>query len=284
MHCQNNSSQFDPSKVGTVERDTTYCHAASLPLKMDVYSPGKRSDTPWPAVVFVHGGAWMGGDKATTDGLRDIPELVRRGYLVASVNYRLAPQWKFPAQIEDVKCAVRYLRAHAATYHLDPNTIGMYGASAGGHLAALLGLADDKLWVEPDAEYADQSNRVQAVVDLYGPSDMTQVFPGASGLIDERVFGAASKRDRRLAAASPVAYVSPGAPPFLLIHGEQDDLVPLSQGEELYGRLKEAGNRVQLVVVKNAGHVFIPVAGNAIDPSRGQITQIIADFFDCALK
>lgn len=284
MANHNTPTAFDSSKLGTVERDITYCHAANVALKMDVYYPAKANAAAWPAIVFVHGGAWMSGDKATTDGLRDIPEMVRRGYLVASVNYRLAPQFQFPAQIEDVKCAVRYLRAHAATYHFDPSRLGAWGASAGGHLVALLGLTDDKLWIEPNGEYADQTSRIQAVVDLYGPSDMTQVFPGASGLIDERVFGAVSKRDRRLAAASPVTYISPGAPPFLLIHGDQDDLVPLSQSEELYGRLKEASISVQLVVVKNAGHVFAPVDGKAIDPSRARITQITADFFDSVLK
>ncbi len=284
MPNQNTTVPFDPAKAGTVERDVTYCNARGVALKMNVYYPDKPSNSPWPVVVFVHGGGWTSGDKETTDGLHDIPEFVRRGYLVASLNYRLAPQYQFPAQIEDCKCAVRYLRAHARNYNLEPAKIGAAGPSAGGHLVALLGLTDDQMWLDPDIGYADQSSSVQAVVDLYGPTDMTQVFPGASDWIDEKVFGAGTKRDRRLIAASPVHYVSAGAPPFLLMHGAKDDLVPLSQAQALYERLKEVRVPVKLVVVKNAGHVFTPVDGKAIEPTRERLTQMMADFFDDVLR
>jgi acetyl esterase/lipase len=236
-----------------------------------------------PAVLYVHGGGWTKGDKAAGAGASEIPELISRGYLVAAINYRLAPQYKFPAQIEDVKCAVRFLRANATTYGIDPERIGAWGGSAGGHLVALLGVTDATAGFEGNGGYADQSSRVQAVVDMFGPSDLTTAFQGANTQLLEQVFGTTDRNSDIVKQASPVTWVSSDDPPFLILHGEKDTLVPPSQSKILYDRLVAAGVPATLTIVKNAGHGFAPARGT-IDPSRIAITKMVADFFDKYLK
>ena len=162
-------STLDPAKLGTAERNVTYCTMNDLPQKMDIYYPA--SGGPWPVIMYVHGGSWYQGDKAEGEGWRGLNE---QGFLVVSVNYRLGDyQTKFPAMIEDVKCAVRYLRAHASDYNIDPDHIGAIGASAGGHLVALLGTADESAGWDV-GKYLEQSSRVQAVISLAGIADFTR--------------------------------------------------------------------------------------------------------------
>jgi len=144
----------EPSKLVSVEYDITYANVSGVALKMDIYYP-EVANGPVPAVVYVHGGGWIGGDKADGIGMMIIPALVARGYLVAAVNYRLAPQYRFPAQIEDVKCAIRYLRAKADTYRIDPTRVGAFGSSAGGHLVALLSTSDPSAGLEGRYGYND---------------------------------------------------------------------------------------------------------------------------------
>ena len=270
----------DTAGLGSVERDVTYCTIDGVALKMDVYTPGTMT-TPAPVVIYVHGGGWTGGDKAS-GGERERQELLVRGYLVVAVNYRLAPEYKFPAQIEDVKCAVRHLRANVAAYNFDPDRIGAWGNSAGGHLVSLLGVTDANAGFEGSGGYADQSSRVQAVVDGCGPADLTQDFSGFSSW-GNRVFGVTESSSQIIVRASPVTYVSSDDPPFLIVQGENDTLVPPSQSETLYQHLTAAGVPATLVMVENAGHGLKPVGG-AMSPSRSEITQIIADFFDERLK
>lgn len=265
-----------------VERDVVYGKADDVELKLDLYYP-KKTAGKLPVTVYVHGGGWQNGDKKMGAGAMAIGELIKRGYLVVSINYRLAPAHKFPAQIEDVKCAIRFLRAHSKDYNLDPKRIGVWGSSAGGHLVALLGTTDAKAGLEGKGGWPDQSSRVQAVVDLFGPADLTVEFPGGNARIAQTVFGARSTKDEVMKRASPVTYVSRDDPPFLILHGESDLLVPLSQSEILHERLKKAGVQSKLVVVKNAGHGFRPVDGTP-DPDRNELTQMIADFFDQTLR
>lgn len=272
---------LDITGLGSVERDVTYCAVGDVALKMDVYTP-ETMTSPAPAVIYVHGGGWTDGDKAS-GGAREIQELLARGYLVVAVNYRLAPESKFPAQIEDVKCAVRYLRANVAAYNLDPDRIGAWGNSAGGHLVSLLGVTDAGDGFEGSGGYADQSSRVQAVVDGYGPADLIQDFAGFSAW-GNRVFGVTEQSSHIITRASPVTHVSSDDPPFLIVHGEDDALVPPSQSEILYQRLTAAGVPATLVMVENASHGLKPVVGDTINPSRSEITRIIADFFDEHLK
>ncbi|MBI3852228.1 MAG: alpha/beta hydrolase [Verrucomicrobia bacterium] len=267
----------------TIDRDVTYGRAGAVELKMDLYFPKKTDGKALPVAMYVHGGGWRAGDKAAGAGAMAIPELVKRGYLVASINYRLAPEFKFPAQIEDAKCAVRFLRANADKYHLDPKRIGVWGGSAGGHLVALLGTADASAGFEGNSGHADQSSRVQAVVDMFGPADLTIGVGRGNPKIAQEVFGATSDKDEMLKRASPVSYVSRDDPPFLILHGDQDKVVALDQSKRLLERLKEAGVPATLVVVKNAGHGFVP-AGGELSPSHPELIQMIADFFDKNLR
>jgi acetyl esterase/lipase len=244
--------------------------------------PANFSGKPTPAAVYIHGGAWMQGDKDTGAGAEDIPGILARGYVVVALNYRLAPQFKWPAQIADVKCAIRHLRANAATYKLDPNKIGVWGGSAGGHLVSMLGTTDKSAGFDV-GEYLDQSSRVQVVVDMFGPSDLPVMLVGSAEPAITVVFGARSRDDPILVKASPVTYITPDDPPFLILQGDQDTVVPMQQSQELYDKLKAGGVNATLVIVKNAGHSFRP-SGGAISPSRTELTKMIADFFDRYLK
>ena len=257
--------------------DVTYCTLGGVDLKMDVYFPEDREQV-MPAVVYVHGGGWAAGDKRGGPGVADTRAMLQAGFAVFSVNYRLAPEFLFPAMIQDVKCAIRSIRARATEYRIDPERIGAWGGSAGGHLVALLGTSD------PDAaldvgEYLDQSSRVQAVVDMFGPADLTipvttyeqmQLLTNAFP-IDQYVKG------------SPVTYASPDDPPFLILQGDKDALVPLEQSVALYERLTAQNVPATLVVVRNAGHGFKPVDGIPT-PSPSEISQMVLAFLLDHLK
>ena len=259
-------------------KDITYCITSSVELKMDLYYPDEV-ETLLPVIVYVHGGGWTGGDKASGAGFRFLPVLRERGYLTISVNYRLSPKHKFPAHIEDVKCAIRHLRAEAETYHLDPNRIGAIGGSAGGHLVALLGVTDESAGMEGSGGYLEYSSRVQAVVDLFGPID-----PAESCTVGwaRQVFGA-NCEDEIISLSSPLAYVSSDDPPFLILHGDLDELVLLEQSQTFYDRLTAAGVPATLQVIKNAGH-GLSNSGDPIDPSVEALLQLAGDFFDQYLK
>ena len=267
-----------PAQAGGVQRDVTYCTPGGVALKMDVYLPSTGSPGLAPAVLYLHGGSWRAGDKSEVGLLA--PGLVASGYVVASINYRLVPQYRWPAQIEDAKCAIRYLKANAGLYNLDPARIGVWGASAGGHLAALVGLAGPEAGLEGNGGYQEQSSSVQAVVDMFGPTDFTVTpDPNTSSLIEALLNKPLSQAGELLAQASPVTYVTKDAPPFLILHGDKDLVVPLSQSQELYDRLKGVGATATLVVVKNAGHALVP-SGGAISPTLVELGGIIVDFFD----
>jgi acetyl esterase/lipase len=267
-----------------IERDVVYGSAEGVDLKLDLYFLRTNDGKPAPVVVFVHGGAWQGGDKTNVRGEAAGPELVKRGYVVASIDYRLAPKYRFPAQIEDSKCAIRFLRANAAKYSLDSERIGIWGLSAGGHLVALMGLMDDKAGFEGKSGNAEQSSRVEAVVDMYGPTDLEAEFAEAqTESIARNVFGSTNRTEAIFKRASPVTYVRKDAPPFLILQGDKDTLVPATQSQELYDRLRAAGAPATLVVVKNAGHGFMAVGGTP-DPDRAGIARIIVEFFDKTLK
>jgi acetyl esterase/lipase len=248
--------------------------------KMDVYYPRNMGDGPLPVAVHIHGGGFMGGNRNT--GFIDVQELLGRGYVVATIGYRLAPAYQWPAMIYDSKCAIRHLRANAAMYGIDPKRIGVYGHSAGATLAALVGLADASAGFDV-GEHLDVSSRVQAVVDLSGDT----YFPGrySAGHAENMnaIFGATSIDDSVLIRASPITYDSPDDPPFLIIHGEQDELVPVAQSKLLYARLLEAHVSSTLVLIPYASHMYAPVGGTPT-PSRSGVTKLIADFFDTKLK
>ncbi len=255
---------FETTKFGTTEQDVTYCEIEGHKLAMDVYYPAAGG--PWPGVIFVHGGGWTEGDKAP---LPVIPTAY--GYLVVSINHRMYPAYRFPAMIEDVKCAIRFLRAHAADYNLDPDRIAVIGHSAGGHLAALAGLADERAgWdVGP---YCEHSSRVQAVVAMSAPTDLAGRFPEIVEALRCNVFGV-----EQFVSASPVTYTRPDAPPFLIIHGEKDEIVPVEQAYRLHEALRKAGASSELLILQNAGHGFEPVDGTPV-PSLEEALAHMAAF------
>ncbi|MDQ3706416.1 MAG: alpha/beta hydrolase [Chloroflexota bacterium] len=269
--------------AGPLVENVTYCTAGGVALKLDLFLAKPSYQGPRPLLVYVHGGGWTEGDKTWVDRIMSSGELALHGYTVASVNYRLAPLHPWPAQIEDVKCAIRFLRAHSQEYNIDPARIGVWGESAGGHLAAMLGLTGPEDGLEGSGGYHEQSSRVQAVVDMFGPADL--VAMGAE-TPQNRLMGylllGTTPTESRLRNASPVSYASPDDPPFLLMHGEKDDLVSFSHSTALRDSLHAAGVPVTLVSVRNGSHVFVP-RGGPISPSGQEIKAIATRFFDLYL-
>ncbi len=239
------------------------------PLQLDVRVPA-GPEAP-PLVVWVHGGGWLFGDRRVLpETLRPdqlFEELVAAGLAVASVDYRFSLEAPFPAQLHDVKAAIRYLRTFAAELGVDASRIGIWGESAGAHLATLVGLTGGRADLEGDLGVVGPSSAVDVVVDWYGPADIGEMLgldraalmpPGLppvltqspEGLLVRGLEGAA------LADASPVTHVTPWAPPFLVQHGTADWVVPFDQSELLAARLREAGVPVELEAVHGAGHIF----------------------------
>ena len=273
-----------PPSAGEVKTGVTYCTRDGVALLMDIYFPEDRAEKT-PAIVYMHAGAWALGDKNAVSGVSEFEPFVRRGYIVATIDYRLGSEFQFPAQIQDAMCAVRYLREKAGDYGIDADRIAAMGASAGGHLAALLGVIKGDEFGDP-GEHSDKSSRVQAVVDLFGPADLEAPdFVSISDDIARKVFGApgAGPSDV-LHKASPVAYVSADAAPFLIVHGAQDEVVPVNQSQALAAKLAAAGAQQQLVIVQNAGHGLTPVDGGATSPSQEEVVRMIGDFLDRTLK
>lgn len=247
--------------------------------KLDLYVPAGVTN-PLPVIIWIHGGAWKGGSKERCPALR----FVSRGYAVASLNYRLSQHAIFPAQMEDCKAAVRWLRAHAQEHNLDPQRFAAWGSSAGGHVVALLGTSGGVKEFDT-GENLGVSSRVQAVVDFFGPADFTQMskfsLPNAPfdhDAVDspesQLLGGAVQQNKDRAAKASPLTYVSKDDPPFLIMHGNRDNLVPYQQSELLRDALRKAGVEVTLRIVEGAGHGF---AGPEID-------RQVAEFFERHLK
>jgi acetyl esterase/lipase len=258
--------------------DVTFCNDQTARI-----SAPANLDRPAPAAVYLHGGSWIGGNQESGGFIiSEIgPALNAAGFVVANVAYRLGPEAKWPAQIEDAKCAIRYLRAYAKQLHIDPHHIGTWGHSAGGHLAALLGTAGPSAGWDTGA-YTKYPSTVEAVADLSGPANLvTMSTEGASGAVQDnfiKLLGPVppAQLPEELKAASPVTYVSPEDPPFLIIHGELDVIVHPSQSQELAASLKAAGVPVTLVIVAGGGHTLDEPGAQ---PSSEEITRMVVDFF-----
>ena len=248
-----------------LEEDITFGKADDTELKLDLARP--QGDGPFPAIVFIHGGGWYQGNRQGYRG--QIQEAARRGYVAATISYRLMQFDEsekeattatpiFPAQIHDAKAAIRWVRANAKKYHVDPNRIGVTGGSAGGHLSLLVGLTDPSSNLEGDSGNPDQSSRVQAVVNVFGPTDMTFCHEKSSVAWIFRLFmgGTPSETAERYKTASPLTYVSEDDPPVLTLHGDQDALVPVEQAKKLDEMMKAAGASHTLMVFEGQGHGF----------------------------
>lgn len=271
--------------------DLPYVEGGFERQRLDLFVP-EGADGPLPLVIWVHGGGWNKGDKSGCPPLR--AGYTRRGYAVASVNYRLSGDAVFPAQIEDCKAAVRWLRAHAKKYNLDPGRFGIWGRSAGGHLVALLGTSGGVAEFERGAN-RDVSSRVQAVADFCGPTDFlqadTQALPGGRridepGSIEWQLIGGSPSDEKnlpRVRLANPVSHVTPDDPPFLIVHGDRDMAVPPGQSELLYDALRRAGVPVHHHTIRNMGHGIV-AAGNGSNFSGPEIAALVGDFFDHHLR
>lgn len=244
--------------------------------KLDLAMPLDRGDQPRPAIVFVHGGGWRSGDKGGGQW-RSMPlEYAAKGYVCISVNYRLTDEAPFPACVEDVKCAVRWLRAHADEYNVDPNRIGAYGNSAGAHLVAMLGLVGPDAGLEGDGPYQDQSSLVQAVCCSATPTDFAHWGEQGRSFRANSPFlaGPEETLPERIKKASPISYIKSSAPPFLIIHGTADRTVPFGQGERFAEALRKAGAKdVTFIKFEGAGH---GVFGQHADETRPAMEQFFA--------
>jgi acetyl esterase/lipase len=256
----------------------TYCNGEHARITEPPKFDGRA-----PAALYVHGGSWVSGDDNTGGFIIDKigPGLAAYGFVVMSIDYRLGPGYPWPAQIEDVKCAVRFLRANAVALNVNPDEIGAWGQSAGGHLVSLLGTAGPKAgWdVGP---YTNESSKVEAVIDMAGPSDLlTLGNQGISGVVQDSFISLLGnpppgRLGAELLAASPVTYVAPGDPPFLIFHSDNDYIVYLKQSQELTWDLTSNGVPVQLVIVHNGGHEF-DQPGEV--PDEGTIINYVLTFF-----
>lgn len=236
--------------------DLAYVPNGHARQKLDLYLPAKPTG---PLVVWIHGGGWRGGSKSQPPGIK----LLAQGVALASVEYRFSQDALFPAQIEDCKAAIRWLRAHAAEYGYDPKRIGVWGASAGGHLVSLLGVTGQMRDFDV-GENLDQSSAVQCVIDWFGPSDFPAYDPALptaavqrenrGSLIAQLLGGPVSEKMELAKRASPITWVTKDAAPMLIMQGTTDPLVPLDQSQRLADKLKSVGAEVTFEVIEGAGH------------------------------
>jgi len=251
---------------------------------LDLFLPKDEGTKLRPAVIVIHGGAWRSGDKRQ---LRMLAEtFARRGYVAAAINYRLAPQWSYPAQLDDCQRAVRWLRKKAKEFRIDPNRFGAAGASAGGHLSLLLGTRETR--DESDPELKGISSKVQCVLSIFGPTDFTDeryIQASRNSVLGKALIEFVGKPYDEAPdlwkEISPLHHLSPDDAPTFIIHGDQDPLVPLAQSEKFAEGCKKLGIPVRLVVIKGMGH------GPTTPEQRQQFLSALNDaltFFDRHLK
>jgi acetyl esterase/lipase len=272
----------------TVHRDIVYGSAQDRDLALDLYLPNHPL-RPVPIILYIHGGGWSGLDKSWCPYPM---RLLDQEYAVASIDYRLLDEGgQFPANLHDCKAAVRWVRAHAAAYGLDGEHIGAWGDSAGAHLAALVGLTGDVPELEGDVGTPGVSSKAQAVCTYFGALDLVALVgprmddsPRAALL--SRLTGAVplSAHLDKLRAASPITYVSAGAPPFLILHGDVDTIVPVSQSVLFYEALWAAGADVRLYIVHGGDHLDFSRSPADIPWHATEIAELEDAFFYRTLK
>lgn len=294
LSCQDASAQAkappQPFKLPDgikMEKDIAYVEGGDEAQKLDLYLPVTPPEKPLPLIVHIHGGGWRGGSKFPCP----VAGMVLKGYAVASIEYRFSQKAVFPAQIQDCQAAIRWLRAHAGQHRFDKERVGVIGGSAGGHLSALVGAAGGKKAFAPIGGHEDQSDRVQAVCDIYGPANFSSVMQHAAE--DKNVknifqfnspadpysslIGARLDDTAKAGAVSPVSYVSKDCPPYLILHGTHDALVPYAQSVELAAALKSRSVEVWLQTLPGSGH-----GGPAF--GKPAIVRLMQNFFDKHLK
>jgi acetyl esterase/lipase len=271
--------------------DLTY-ESGSSSQKLDIFLPDTVLEKN-PVIIMIHGGAWRGGDKSNYRASTILTALRNRGYAVVPVNYRLSGETKFPAQIFDIKSSIRWVKANATKYKLDSGKIGVWGQSAGGHLAALAGVSGNIAALEDfNQENENVSSSVQAVIDWYGPSDFLKMdsmattqgcstanHNAATSGESELVGFPITSRPDLVAMANPITYITDDCPPIFIEHGLDDCTVPYGQSQLLYDSLlpKLGNQKVKLKLLPASGH------------GSGQFTKIatileVIDFLDTHLK
>ncbi|HVP72769.1 MAG TPA: alpha/beta hydrolase, partial [Phycisphaerales bacterium] len=241
-----------------------------IELKMDCAFLKKSDGQPMPVIIYIHGGGWSGGNRNM--GLPFSIAFARGGYFACTISYRLSGEAIFPAQVHDVKAAVRFIREHAEQLVIDPDRIGVWGHSAGGHLSAMLGVTGNDHSLDGPVNDKSAGSEVQAVVDVSGPTDLVRIAPGGNGgpMISQFLGGTVREKQDEAKAASPVNYVDAKDAPFLIIQGGQDNLVPDEQAEIMRDALKKAGVECEYLYIAESGHGV---------PDR-RAFQATAEFFD----
>jgi acetyl esterase/lipase len=261
----------------TFEKDVEYSNPDNQHLQMDIARP-KTGEGPFPAVLCIHGGGFRAGKR---DGYGPLcVKLAEKGYVAATMTYRLAPKYPFPAAIYDTKAAVRWLRANAKKYNIDPDRIGVTGGSAGGHLAQFLGVTGGVKEFEGDGGNPEQSSKVACVVNFYGPSDFTKSYGksvDAAEVLPLFLGGDLEKARHKHIIASPLYWVTPDAAPTLCVHGTKDNYVAFEQAGWIVDKLKAADVEAELLPLEGAGHGF-----KGEDAEKAE--QALFGFFDKHLK
>lgn len=269
-----------------IESDVTYL-APGRKEKLDLYQPSVRNDGGrFPAVVIIHGGGWVGGDKAANREFVTGTTLAKAGYVCASIEYWKGAKDRWPTNLQDCKNAVRWLRVNADRLHIDPERIGVIGGSAGGHLALMLAYTAGRGELDPQPLYPGVSDRVSACVNMYGIANLATrqgtdkngapngIAEGKTQLFPESLADAPEKWKQ----ASPVSHIGKGCPPTLILHGTADTTVDRDQSKELAKALKTAGVESKLIMVEGANHAW-PLKTAQFDYT-GEVTA----FFDRHLK
>lgn len=265
--------------LADTQADIEYAKVGEVSLKLDLHRP--PGENP-PLIVYVHGGGWRAGDK------KDMPivDLYDKGYAIASVDYRLSTQAVFPAQVNDIKAAIRFLRANAGKFHVNADKIGILGSSAGGHLAALVGVTNGNKELEGKVgEHLEQSSDVQVIVSYYGASNLETILPQSTPQgLEYRIpalkllLGDTPDKKPELAKlASPVTHVDKKDPPLLLFHGDADPQMPPQQSQELALAYREKGSEVTLIMMPGSRH-------GGSEFYNEERTAIVAKFLDKALR
>ena len=275
----------------TIERDVAYL-ARDRNEKLDLYLPTDRSlGERSPGIVIIHGGGWTGGSKSANREFEIGTTLAKSGYVCVSIDYEMTPSKRWPTNIRDCKNAVRFLRKNADTYGIDSEHIGVIGGSAGGHLALMVALTDSVNSLEPTTPYPGISDKVQAVVDMYGISDVrtgkkTDVVGNPTDTLKswDVVFGThtpITEEDRAL--ASPMTHLSPNMPPVLILQGTADTTVDRDQSITLDKRLTELKVPHSLILVPGIGHTFDLETWNG-KPLPTDLRPVVIEFLDRYLK
>ncbi len=287
---QNKPTPVLPPEGVTVLHDVEIGKGGERTLHAELAYPTVPPKTPMPAVLWIHGGGWAGGSHKNNF----IQWLATKGYFTASIEYRLSGEAKWPAQLQDCKLGVRWLRANAAIYNVDPNRIAVWGSSAGGHLASCLGTMEAPQF-EGKGGYEGVDSHVKAVVNYCGPVDFTEGSAGiqtlgkppeyeSPGLVG--LFGGSFNDKMALwTQGSPIIYVKAGDPPFLLVHGDRDRTVPYDQSVKMEAALRKEGVPVEFITVTNGNHSMEAMAGDPpVKPDADALKARVLEFLDRNLK